>query len=119
MQIITSNFIYKLISNLLYFFVEICESFYYVVKLYRFLCIFKIFSTQIPLYNPYEWPLNIVHVLTAPYFKIWSKIIPFLKFPGTSFDFSVMIALEFLTAILTSMKKLRLLAFVYAQYFTT
>jgi uncharacterized protein YggT (Ycf19 family) len=50
--------------------------------------------------NPYDWPFSFFQMVTAPYFKFWSRVFPTIKFQKTSFDISAIIALEALNSII-------------------
>jgi uncharacterized protein YggT (Ycf19 family) len=49
--------------------------------------------------NPYIWPFSIFNVLTGPYFKLWSRILPTVKMEKSSLEISGIIALEALNSI--------------------
>ena len=49
--------------------------------------------------NPYIWPFSFFKLVTDPYFKIWAKILPSVKFEKRSVDISAIIALESLNTI--------------------
>lgn len=77
-------------------------------KFYKVLCYSKMTFDWLPMINPCIWPFSFFHLLTAPYFRIWSIILPTLKFQTTSFEISGLVALEslntvtFICAVLTS-----------------
>lgn len=50
--------------------------------------------------NPYVWPFSFFQVFTSWYFRIWTDILPPLKFEKTSFEISAIIALEALNSFI-------------------
>jgi hypothetical protein len=48
----------------------------------------------LPMINPYLWPFSVFQVLTGPYFRLWSKLLPTVKFEKSSLEVSGIIALE-------------------------
>ena len=49
--------------------------------------------------NPYVWPFSFFKLVTDPYFNIWAKLLPSIKFEKRSVDISAIIALESLNTI--------------------
>ena len=90
------------------FFSDILGYLYVLLKIFRLLCYTKITFDQLPLFNPYMWPLSSIRVLTQPYFKFWAKLLPPLKIGKGSYDISVILGLEFLSTILYMFSTLRL-----------
>lgn len=70
---------------------------YLFLKFYRILCFSKIAFDTLPMINPYVWPFSIFRALTQPYFSLWQKILPGIKWGRTSFDVSQILGLEALT----------------------
>jgi uncharacterized protein YggT (Ycf19 family) len=68
--------------------------------MYRIVCFTRIIFDQLPLFNPYKWPLSIIRLLTKPYFHYWAKFLPNLKIGAISYEVSSIIALELLSAII-------------------
>ena len=61
---------------------------YILLKVYRILCFSKITFDQLPFLNPYKWPLSLIRIITKPYFKFWSQILPNLRLGKVSYDVS-------------------------------
>ena len=72
---------------------------YVFAKLYKVLCFSKLTFDWLPMINPYVWPFSFFKLVTDPYFKIWAKILPSVKFEKRSIDISAIIALESLNTI--------------------
>ena len=72
---------------------------YVFAKLYKVLCFSKLTFDWLPMINPYIWPFSFFKLVTDPYFKIWAKILPSVKFEKRSVDISAIIALESLNTI--------------------
>ena len=72
---------------------------YVFAKLYKVLCFSKLTFDWLPMINPYVWPFSFFKLVTDPYFKIWAKILPSVKFEKRSVDISAIIALESLNTI--------------------
>lgn len=86
------------------FLIFLSDIFYYVylmLKMYRMVCFTRIIFDQLPLFNPYKWPLSIIRLLTKPYFHYWAKFLPNLKIGAISYEVSSIIALELLSAIIS------------------
>ena len=76
------------------FFLHILSLSYILLKIYKLLCYSKLTLEWLPLLNPYVWPYSVFHLITAPYFRFWSRILPPVKFNKTSFEISAIVALE-------------------------
>ena len=72
---------------------------YVFAKLSKVLCFSKLTFDWLPMINPYVWPFSFFKLVTDPYFKIWAKILPSVKFEKRSVDISAIIALESLNTI--------------------
>jgi hypothetical protein len=72
---------------------------YVFAKLFKVLCFSKLTFDWLPMINPYIWPFSFFKLVTDPYFKIWAKILPSVKFEKRSIDISAIIALESLNTI--------------------
>ncbi len=90
----------KLLFYLLTFLAEIFDYIYLLIKIYRILCFAKITFDQLPLYNPYKWPLSFIRILTRPYLSFWSRFLPNLRFGNMTYEIATIVALEFLACIL-------------------
>lgn len=73
---------------------------YIFLKFYRLICFSKIAFDTLPLINPYTWPFSLFRTLAQPYFSIWYKILPGIKWGSTSFDVSQILGLEALTVLM-------------------
>ena len=74
--------------------VNIIAYLYVLVKFFKVMCYSKMTFEWLPMINPYIWPFSIFQVLTGPYFRLWSKILPTVKFEISSLEVSGIIALE-------------------------
>lgn len=83
---------------------------YLLIKVYRILCFSKITFDQLPIINPYKWPLSLIRITTKPYFKFWSKLLPTLKLGKVSYDISAIIGLEMLSCLLSVSLQFRALS---------
>ena len=72
---------------------------YVFAKLYKVLCFSKLTFDWLPMINPYVWPFSFFKLVTDPYFNIWAKLLPSIKFEKRSVDISAIIALESLNTI--------------------
>jgi hypothetical protein len=94
-------------ANTLYYFV-------FFLKFYRILCFSKITFDGLPMINPYIWPFSIFRVLTKPYFKFWSRILPSFKSGKSTFDISLILGLEGLSAAIYCFSHFRLILLIEA-----
>jgi hypothetical protein len=78
--------------------VNVIAYLYVLVKFFKVLCYSKMTFEWLPVINPYIWPFSMFHVLTGPYFRFWSKILPTVKFEKSSLEVSGIIALEALNS---------------------
>ena len=72
---------------------------YLFAKFYKVLCFSKMTFDWLPLINPYVWPFSFFKLVTDPYFKLWAKLLPSIKFEKRSVDISSIIALESLNTV--------------------
>ena len=72
---------------------------YIIGKFYKVLCFSKMTFEWLPMINPYVWPFSFFKIVTNPYFKFWSKILPSLKFEKSVLDISGIIAIEALNTV--------------------
>lgn len=72
---------------------------YVLAKFYKVLCFSKMTFDWLPMINPYVWPFSFFKLMTDPYFRLWEKILPSIKFEKRSVDISSIIALESLNTI--------------------
>ena len=73
---------------------------YIGLKFFKVMCYSKLTFEWLPMINPYVWPFSRFQVLTASYFRLWSKILPPIKFEKSSVEISAIIALEALNSII-------------------
>lgn len=88
---------------------------YTLLKVFRILCFSKITLDQLPLVNPYKWPLSFFRLVTQPYFKVWQKLLPTLKLGTGSYDISVIMGLEAISCFISLSVSLRAATFTHAQ----
>lgn len=99
-QYFQNKFVYYLVHYTAIILFNLTSYSYIFTKFYKVLCYSKLTFEWLPMINPYIWPFSMFHVLTAPYFRLWAKILPPIKFEKSSFDISGIIALEALNSIL-------------------
>lgn len=97
---IKNEFTIAIVHNLAIFLVNLVSYAYVLVKFYKVLCYSKMTFEWLPMINPYVWPFSLFQVLTGPYFKFWSKILPNVKFEKSSVEVSGIIALEALNSFI-------------------
>ncbi len=90
----------KILFYLLRFLANLMDYLYVSIKIYRILCFAKLTFEQLPLYNPYKWPLSFIRIATRPYLSFWSRFLPNLKIGHMTHEISTVIALEILSALL-------------------
>lgn len=108
----------KYLGKLFYILADLCVLFYTLTKAYRILCYTKLVFDQLPLFNPYKWPLSVVHALTNKYFLFWSKLLPVVKMGRSPIEISTLLALEILSTILNSFYYLRIYFLLQAKNFS-
>ena len=99
-SLIKNELTIAIVHNLAVFLVNLVSYVYVLVKFYKVLCYSKMTFEWLPMINPYVWPFSIFQVLTGPYFKFWSKILPNVKFEKSSVEVSGIIALEALNSFI-------------------
>ena len=95
-----NNFVLFFIHYSAIFLLNIVSYSYVGVKIFKVFCYSKLTFEWLPMINPFVWPFSIFHLLTAPYFKLWAKILPPIKFEKSSLEISAIIALEALNSLL-------------------
>jgi hypothetical protein len=110
-----SDQVLAILSSVLLFFANFIYYFLYLIKFYRILCFSKITFDGLPMINPYIWPFSFFRVLTQPYFSFWSKLLPSFKSGKSSFDISLILALEGISAIIYVLTQVRLLMLIEAS----
>mgnify|MGYP001250075426 FL=1 len=88
---------------------------YILVKFYKVLCYSKMTFDWLPMINPYVWPFSVFNVLTGPYFALWSRILPTIKFEKSSVEISGIIALESLNSLVYFLVKLTNMLVVFLE----
>jgi len=109
-----SKFLFSFVSQIMWI-SDFCGYLFIFLKTYRILCYSKITFDQLPLLNPYKWPLSIFRVAANPYFKFWQNRVPQLKLGKFSYDISVILALEMLSVLISTAFQARLLLFKIAE----
>jgi len=94
---------------------DLIACLYTLLKIYRILCFSKITFDQLPLLNPYKWPISFFRVVTRPYFKFWQKILPSLRLGKVSYDVSTILGLEALSSLIFLSLQLRAFTFSEAE----
>lgn len=89
-----------LLHTLSVFALNAVSYFYILLKFYKVLCYSKMTFEWLPMINPYVWPFSVFHVLTGPYFALWARILPSIKFEKSSVEISGIIALESLNSFI-------------------
>jgi uncharacterized protein YggT (Ycf19 family) len=116
MYILLENIDYiRLLIYMYVFLADLISYLYLLLKIYRVLCFSKITFDQLPVLNPYKWPFSFIRIITKPYFKFWSKLLPNLKIGSGSYDISTIVGLEMLNTLISVSYKFRLLSLAQAQ----
>ncbi len=79
---------------------NIVSYLYIFSKIFKVMCYSKLTFEWLPLINPYVWPFSLFNAITNPYFRMWSQILPPIKFEKTSVEISAIIALEALNSVI-------------------
>jgi len=87
---------------------------YLCLKVYRVMCLTRLTLDQLPMFNPYIFPINFIRLYTNTYFVFWKKILPPLRFGSYPFDMSGLIALQFISQILPLIVHIRYFCLVQA-----
>lgn len=94
---------------------DLMACLYTLLKIFRILCFSKITFDQLPLLNPYKWPISFFRVVTKPYFQFWAKLLPTLKVGKVSYDVSTILGLEAISSLIFLSVQLRVSFFLEAQ----
>ncbi len=100
------------------FVVDLLDAIYLALKIFRVFCFTKVTFEQLPLFNPYRWPLSFIRIVTRPYLGLFSKRIPNLKIGMMSYDISTVISLQLLSSIIKFYKFIAFYILVQADIFT-
>jgi hypothetical protein len=65
---------------------NIVSYLYIFAKIFKVMCYSKLTFEWLPLINPYVWPFSLFNAITNPYFRMWSQILPPIKFEKTSVE---------------------------------
>ena len=98
-----------------FFLADFLSFFYILIKIYRMICYCKLLMDQMPLFNPYIWPLSTIRVITSPYFNIFHKLLPNFTFGRYTFNISILLSLEFLGAILSFIIRFKMIVLSHAD----
>lgn len=82
------------------FLLNVVSYLYIFAKIFKVMCYSKLTFEWLPLINPYVWPFSLFNAITNPYFRMWSQILPPIKFEKTSVEISAIIALEALNSVI-------------------
>lgn len=93
--------------NLLSVVADLSGYSYVLLKIYRLFCYTKLTFDQMPLFNPYRWPLSLMRVITTPYFRFWSILLPPIRLGRASYDLSAVVSLELLNSLIYFFLQLR------------
>ena len=91
----------------LLFLSDISHYIYLSLKVYRILCFTKLTFDQLPLFNPYKWPLSFVRKLVQPYFDFCKYFIPRFRFGKVSYELSAIVGIQFVGSLILSFAKFR------------
>nr|YP_009545365.1 photosystem I assembly protein Ycf19 [Mallomonas splendens]AYO28519.1 photosystem I assembly protein Ycf19 [Mallomonas splendens] len=97
---LNSDFPLIFFHHIAVFLLNIISYAYIAVKFFKVICYSKLTFEWLPMINPYIWPFSFFQVLSTPYFQMWSKILPPVKFEKSSVEISALIALEALNSII-------------------
>jgi len=98
-------------------FISDCIGYIYLLlKIFRIFCFTKITLDQLPFFNPYKWPISLIRIITKPYFKFWSKLLPNLKLGKVSYDVSSILGLEVLSGLIYLSLQFRTVGLIEAQH---
>ena len=89
--------------------VEVLNALYILGRFYKGLLFTKLVFDQLPLFNPYKWPLSIVRILTDPWFRFWRTHFPPARIAGYAFELSGLIAFEVFEIFLKGVSFLKML----------
>jgi hypothetical protein len=89
----------SIIHNISILLITFISYSYIIGKFFKVLCFSKMTFEWLPMINPYIWPFSFFKIITNPYFKFWSKILPSLKFEKSALDISGIIAIEALNTV--------------------
>jgi hypothetical protein len=88
---------------------ELINLFFILARFYKAILFTKLLFDQLPLFNPYKWPLSMIRILAEPWFSFWRKYFPPVRLGAYGFDISGLVAFEFFEFLL---KFISLLKFI-------
>jgi hypothetical protein len=94
---------------------DLLACLYTLLKIYRILCYSKITFDQLPLANPYTWPVAFFRIVTQPYFRFWARLLPMMRFGNSTYDVSLIVGLEALSCFIFLSLQIRMDSFLEAQ----
>jgi uncharacterized protein YggT (Ycf19 family) len=71
-----------------------------IVRFYRLLLQTRMLFEQLPLFNPYYWPLSLLFSITDGFVEFCERLMPRVKLCGITFDVSVLMGLELISLVL-------------------
>jgi hypothetical protein len=93
---------------------DFCYYLSFFLKCYRVICLSKLTFDALPMINPYIWPFSFFRILATPYFRICKKAFPRINNGKSTFDVSLILALEALTGIIFMLLEFRAYLVIYA-----
>jgi len=96
-------------SFLLAILIELVNLVLILSRFYKAILFTKLLFDQLPLVNPYKWPVSMVRVLAKPWFKFWRSYLPSARFGIYGFDISGLIAFEFFEFFLKLLSFLKII----------
>jgi hypothetical protein len=106
----------KTLAYLLILLMDVIAYIYTLLKIFRILCYTKVTMDQLPLLNPYQWPFSFFRIVTVPYFRFWSILIPPVRMGKGSYDISAIVGLEAIGSFIAMCIPLRVYVYYGAQF---
>jgi hypothetical protein len=94
---------------------DLLACLYTLLKIYRILCYSKITFDQLPLINPYTWPIAFFRIVTQPYFQFWARFLPMMRFGNSTYDISLIVGLEALSCFIFLSLQIRMSSYLEAE----
>lgn len=89
------------------FIINFLFAVYLILKLYRIIFFTKVIFEQLPLFNPNQWPLSIIHILLSPLTKFLQCYIPSINFGPIDLDISLLMVFTSFDIIINSVENLK------------
>lgn len=99
-ELLKNPFFLNIIHYGMILLVNFISYMYVLTKFFKVMCYSKLTFEWLPMINPYVWPFSIFEAITGSYFRMWSKILPAIKFEKTSIEISAIVALEALNSLI-------------------